>query len=65
MSKTSQSLIATHFTQEGDLVLKYGSFESCAIDRLDIETMVINKSDLMRLSEILAAAASLIEDDEE
>lgn len=63
MSKTNQSLITAYKNNDNDIVLKYGSFNKCSFDSLEIETIVINKDDLIAVSEILAAA-TFLEDEE-
>ena len=63
MSKTNQSLITAYKNNDNNIVLKYGNFNNCNFDNLDIETIVINKDDLIEVSEILAAA-TFLEDEE-
>ena len=64
MSKTNQSLITAYRNNDDNIVLKYGNFANCDFDNLDIETIVINKDDLIAVSEALAAA-SFLKDGEE
>ena len=64
MSKTNQSLITAYKNNDNNIVLKYGNFNNCTFDNLDIETIVINKDDLIAVSEVLAAA-TFLEDGEE
>lgn len=63
MSKTNQSLIKAYRNNDDNIVLKYGNFANCDVDNLDIETIVINKDDLIAVSEVLTAA-SFLEDKE-
>lgn len=64
MSETSQSLIKVYINQDNNAVLVYGNSDNCDIQHLELDTIIIKRADLMAISQALASA-TFIEEEEE
>ena len=55
MSKMNQSLIKVYLNNNDEIVIAYGDSEGCGFQELEISCLVINRKDLMPMSEALSS----------
>lgn len=58
MKKITQSLIVVSENMDETITLKYGDSSNCTYDKLEIKSILINKSDLLSISKALGEMAN-------